>query len=131
MAHIGDLIPKAGIYTDPGVIVEKKEDGTVVVDTEPMTVHKYHRYSNTSGLNEQEKNKYNAILDEIYASNESDVQKINGIQQNIDTLKVNPENHKIVQYLRNQQAHLVRKAKELPRTYNWDTSNIRGLKPEK
>ncbi|MDQ3233052.1 MAG: hypothetical protein M3Q07_14645, partial [Pseudobdellovibrionaceae bacterium] len=103
MPHIGDLISKAGIYTNPGVITEKKEDGTVVIDTEPMSVNKYHRYTNTTGLNEDEKNKFNGILDQIYTK-EDDVEKIQGIQQNIDTLKVDPQNQKIVQYLRNQQA---------------------------
>ena len=129
MANIGDLVPKAGIYTNPGVVVEKKDDGTVVIDTEPMTIHKYHRYTNTTGLNENEKNRFNSILDEIYQS-ENDVEKINGIQVNIDRLKVDPKNTKIVQYLRNQQSHLIRKAKELPRSYNWDAANIRNLPKE-
>jgi hypothetical protein len=128
MPHIGDLIPKAGIYTNPGVVTEKKDDGTVVIDTEPMTVNKYHRYANTTGLNEEEKNKFNGILDEIYTK-ENDVEKINDIQQNIDKLKVDPQNQKIVQYLRNQQAFLIRQAKNLPRTYNADASNIRGMRP--
>lgn len=127
MSNIGDMVHKAGIYTNPGVVVEKKDDGTVVVDTEPMTIHKYHRYTNTSGLTEEEKNTFNQILDEIYKK-EDDVEKINDIQQNIDKLKVDPNNSNVVQYLRNQQAHLIRQAKQLPRTYNWDASNIRGLK---
>ena len=126
MANIGDLVPKAGIYTNPGVITEKKEDGTVVVDTEPMTIHKYHRYANTTGLNEQEKNTFNEILDNIYQA-QDDVEKINGIQQNIDRLKVDPKNSKVVQYLRNQQSHLIRQARDVPREYNWDAGNIRGL----
>ncbi|SMF21665.1 hypothetical protein [Pseudobacteriovorax antillogorgiicola] len=130
MASIGDLVPKAGIYTNPGVVVEKKEDGTVVIDTEPMTLHKYHRYTNTTGLSEKEKNTFNQILDSIY-QNEDDVEKINGIQKNIDRLKVDPSNSKIVQYLRNQQSHLIRKAKDLPRTYNWDASAIRALPKDK
>lgn len=129
MANIGDLVPKAGIYTNPGVVVEKKEDGTVVVDTEPMEVHKYHRYTNTTGLSENEKMTFNSILDNIYQS-EDDVVKINEIQKNIDKLKVDPVNSKIVQYLRNQQSHLIRKSEELPRTYNWDASNIRDLAKE-
>jgi hypothetical protein len=109
-------------------VTEKKDDGTVVIDTEPMSVNKYHRYTNTTGLNEEEKNKFNGILDEIYTK-EDDVEKINDIQQNIDKLKVDPQNQKIVQYLRNQQAYLIRQAKNLPRTYNYDASNIRGMKP--
>ena len=129
MTQIGDLISKAGIYTNPGVITEKKEDGTVVIDTEPMTVNKYHRYANTTGLNEDEKNKFNNILDTIYTK-EDDVEKINDIQQNIDKLKVDPQNQKIVQYLRNQQAFLIRQAKKLPREYNYDAANIRGLKQD-
>ncbi len=127
MTNIGDLVPKAGIYTNPGVVTEKKEDGTVVIDTEPMTLNKYHRYANTTGLDEKEKDTFNAILDDIYKK-ENDVEKINDIQMSIDKLKVDPQNQKIVQYLRNQQAHLIRKAKELPRMYNTDTSNLRGHK---
>lgn len=128
MPQIGDLVSKAGMYTNPGVITEKKEDGTVVIDTEPMTVNKFHRYANTTGLNEDEKTKFNGILDEIYTK-EDDVEKINDIQLSIDKLKVDPQNVKIVQYLRNQQAFLIRQAKKLPRTYNYDASNIRGFKP--
>ena len=130
MAQIGDLVPKAGIYTNPGVVVEKKEDGTVVIDTEPMTINKYHRYTNTTGLSENEKATFNGILDNIYQS-EDDVVKINEIQKNIDKLKVDPINSKIVQYLRNQQSHLIRKSRELPRSYTWDASNIRDLPKEK
>lgn len=127
MAQIGDLISKAGIYTNPGVVTEKKDDGTIVIDTEPMAVNKFHRYTNTTGLSEDEKMKFNAILDEIYTK-EDDVEKINDIQINIDKLKVDPQNQKIVQYLRNQQAYLIRQAKKLPRTYNYDTSNLKGMK---
>jgi len=117
MANIGDLVPKSGIYTNPGVVIAKQKDGTSTVDTDPMTINKYHRYANTSGLNENEKAKFNNILDQIYLK-EDDVDKINDIQVEIDNLRADPENHRIVQYLRNQQAHLIRHAKELPRTYN-------------
>lgn len=123
MAQIGDLVPKAGIYTQAGVVVEKKHDGSVTVDTDPMVVNKYHRYANTSGLNEREKEMFNNILDQIYQKND-DLEKINGIQSEIDRLKSDPGNQNIVQYLRNQQSYLVRQAKTLPRTYNWDEGNI-------
>ncbi len=43
MANIGDLVPKTGIYTNPGVVTQKNDDGTVIVDTEPMTMNKFHR----------------------------------------------------------------------------------------
>lgn len=125
MAEIGDLINKAGIYTNPGVVVAKKEDGSVQVDTEPMTIHKYHRYTNTTGLSEQEKAKFNAILDVIYQQ-EDDVSKINDIQNEVDKLKVDPANRNIVQYLRNQQAQLIRTAQELPRYYTWDEAKIKS-----
>lgn len=126
MAQIGDLVPKSGLYTNPGVVTEKKEDGSVVIDTEPMALNKYHRYTNTTGLSETEKNTFNNILDTIYTK-ENDVEKINDIQTNIDQLKTDPNNQKLVQYLRNQQAHLIRKAKELPRSYSMEESAIRGL----
>jgi hypothetical protein len=125
MTQIGDLVPKAGIFTNPGVITEKKPDGTVTIDTEPMSVNKYHRYTNTTGLSEGEKIKFNEILDQIYQK-ESDVDKLNDIQKEIDHLKGDPANKNIVQYLRNQQATLVRKARELPREYNLDEAHVKG-----
>ena len=124
MAQIGDLVPKAGVYTNPGVVTEKRPDGTVTVDTEPLTVSQYHRYTNTSGLTQAEKQKFNGILDEIYMK-EDDVEKINDIQVSIDGLKVDPANSKIVQYLRNMQAHLIRSAKTLPRSYNFDEAKLK------
>ncbi len=124
MTQIGDLIPKAGMYTNPGVVTEKRSDGTVTVDTEPMSVHKYHRYANTTGLSEAEKNKFNEILDQIYAK-DSDVDKLNDIQKEIDSLKADPANTNVVQYLRNQQATLIRKSRELPRQYTWDEAHVK------
>jgi hypothetical protein len=123
MANIGDLVPKAGIYTEQGVVTEKRPDGTVVIDTEPLEVNKYHRHTNTSGLTEHEKNQFNAILDQIYSKSD-DVEKINDIQTEIDRLKIDPANRNVVQYLRNQQSHLIREARQLPRTFTWDEAKI-------
>ena len=39
--QIGDLVQKAGIYTKPGVVVEKKDDGTVLIDTDQKEIEKY------------------------------------------------------------------------------------------
>ena len=123
MAHIGDLVPKSGIYTEPGVIVEKKEDGTAVVDTEPLEINKYHRYSNTTGLTQDEKMRFNQILDEIYKT-DSGVDRLNEIQKEIDRLRLEPQNKNIVRYLRNQQSILIREVKTLPRFYTQDTDRL-------
>ncbi len=125
MAYVGDLVPKSGMYTEPGVITEKKDNGGVVIDTEPLTLNKYHRYMNTTGLTEDEKNRFNQILDEIY-HNEDDVEKLNEIQQQIDNLKTDPENKNLVQYLRNQQASLIRQSRKLPRYYNSDEAQVKS-----
>ena len=129
-AKIGDLIHKAGMYTNPGVVTEKKEDGTVSIDTEPLSVNKFHRYTNTTGLSLEEKNKFNDILDKIY-QNPNDIEKLNDIQKEIDELKIDPVNRNIVQYLRNQQAVLIRKARGLPRFYNWDELQLNGIKKDR
>ena len=128
--HIGDMINKAGVYTNPGVVTQKKEDGTIKVDTDPMALNKYHRYMNTTGLNESEKNTFNEILDQIYSADDTDVEKINEIQNNIDELKVDPKKAKIVMYLRNQQSHLIRTTEKLPDHYSWDSQNLRQFKDE-
>ncbi len=123
MAHIGDVVAKSGIYTEPGVVIEKKADGNVVVDTDPMKVSQYHRYTNTSGLTEVEKNTFNNVLDEIYRK-ENDVEKINGIQDEIDKLRTEPANQNIVRYLKNQQAYLIRETKKLPNVYTTDQTKV-------
>ena len=116
MSKIGDLIPKTGIYTNPGVITQKKDDGTVKIDTDPMSVNKYHRYTNTTGLSEGEKNRFNKILDDIY-EDDDDVARIDKIQNEIDELRKDPKNEKVVQYLKNQQSHLIRESRKLPNSY--------------
>ena len=123
MAHIGDLVPKSGIYTEPGVVMEKKDDGSLVVSTEPLAVNKYHRYTNTTGLSEPEKVQFNEMLDQIYQK-DHDTDRINDIQTEIDRLKTDPTSHNIVQYLRNQQAYLVRQTHKLPPTYQTDESSV-------
>ena len=123
--NIGDVVARSGIYTEPGVVMEKKPDGTVVVDTEPMTMNKFHRYANTTGLSEAEKSQFNGILDQIYQKT-NDIERINDIQLEVDKLRQNPENQNVVRYLRNQQAFLVRQARGLPRVYQTDETNVKG-----
>ena len=123
MAHIGDFVPKSGVFHEPGVVVKKNNDGTVIIDTEPVEIHKYHRYLDTTGLSKSDKNKLNSILDEIY-KNDDDMEKLNDLQKEMDLLKKDPENVHIVKYLENQQSVLIRKAKDLPRTYIQDESKI-------
>ena len=124
MTHIGDLVPKSGIYTDPGVVIEKKPDGSVVVDTEPLAINKYHRYRNTTGLTLSEKERFNSILDKIYKNSDNKM-RIAEIQKEIDELRLDPESYQIVNYLRNQQSELVRLAKVLPRFYNVSEASIK------
>ena len=124
MANIGDLVPKSGVYTEPGIVIEKKEDGTVLIDTEPMKVNAYHRYTNTTGLTENEKNEFNGILDQIYAK-ENDMDRLNDLQTEIDRLKQDPVSKNIVQYLRHQQSFLIRQARQLPQTYQWDEAQLK------
>lgn len=123
--NIGDVVARSGIYTEPGVVTERKQDGTVVVDTEPMSMNKFHRYANTTGLSEAEKMQFNGILDQIYQKT-NDIERINDIQLEVDKLRQNPENQNVVRYLRNQQAFLVRQARGLPRVYQTDETNVKG-----
>jgi hypothetical protein len=122
---IGDMISRAGTFTEPGVVVDRRPDGTVLVDTEPNTVSQYHRYTNTTGLTEEEKHHFNSILDQIYQK-ENDIERINDIQNEIDKLRLNPSNQNVVRYLRNQQAFLIREARGLPRMYQTDERAVKG-----
>jgi hypothetical protein len=123
--NIGDIVSRSGNYTEPGVVVERRVDGTVLVDTEPNTVSQYHRYTNTTGLSEEEKNQFNGILDQIYQKT-NDIERINDIQNEIDKLRMNPDSQNVVRYLRNQQAFLIREARGLPRMYQTDDRHVKG-----
>lgn len=123
--NIGDVVPRSGNYTEPGVVVERRPDGNVIVDTDPLTVSKFHKYSNTTGLSEEEKNQFNDILDQIYQKT-NDIERINDIQTEIDKLRMNPSNQNVVRYLRNQQAFLIREARGLPRMYQTDERFVKG-----
>jgi hypothetical protein len=123
--NIGDVVARSGNYTEPGVVVEKRADGSVVVDTEPMSVSQYHKYTNTTGLSEDEKNQFNSILDQIYQKT-NDIERINDIQNEIDKLRMNPSSQNVVRYLRNQQAFLIREARGLPRMYQTDEKFVKG-----
>jgi hypothetical protein len=125
MVKIGDMVPKAGIYTKPGVVTQKSENGMVTIDTDPLAINQYHRHSNTTGLNETDKLKFNEILDRIYQFPD-DAGRVTGIQEEIEKLETNPENKGIVQYLRNQQMMLIRRSGSTPRTYQWDEQNLSG-----
>lgn len=115
---IGDYVPKSGIYTKPGVIVAKNEDGSVVVDTAPEVVEQYHRYANTSGLTVEEKAQFNAIMDAVTDLNEP-IAQLEMIDKKIAELRTDPQKNKeVMQALRNQQAKLIRKSGDLPRLYN-------------
>lgn len=122
--QVGDYVPKAGIYTKPGVVTDKKEDGTVVIDTSAEFIRQYHRHTNTSGLTVEEKDRFNGIMDEIMEM-KSDSDKINQLQGKIDELKTEPTSRRIVETLRNQQAELIRLSRELPRVFNFDGNQLR------
>lgn len=121
--QIGDLVNKAGIYTKPGVVLEKKDDGTVVIDTAEDQIKRFHRHSNTTGLTPEEKDRFNAIMDDVMQA-ESNSARINDLQMKIDQMREDPNTAKLSQALRNEQAQLIRISRELPRVYNYDPNKI-------
>jgi hypothetical protein len=122
--QVGDFVAKAGIYTKPGVVIEKRDDGTVLIDTEPSVIDQYHRHTNTTGLTPEEKDSFNTIMDDIMANPEN-TERINMLQGQIDLLVKDTENRRVVTALRNQQAELIRFARELPRVYSFEGEKIR------
>lgn len=123
--QIGDFVPKAGIYTKPGIVVEKKEDGTVVIDTDPKQIEKYHKYANTSGLTPEEKSRFNSIMDEVMEATD-DGDRLNRLQEKIDMVRTEPNGKRVFDTLVNQQSTLIRYAKALPKVYSYDSEKITG-----
>ena len=114
---IGDFVPRAGIYTNPGVVVDKKENGDLVIDTDPEAIKKFHRHSVTNGLTVEDKERFNIIMDEIMAGETTGSTKINTLQAFIDDLKADPASLKVANALKTEQAQLIRLSKDLPRIY--------------
>ncbi len=115
--QIGDLVPRAGIYTKPGVVAEVKPDGNVVVNTDPEEIKKYHRHAVTTGLTPEDKEKFNTIMDSVMEIKNDAGGRLNLLQTTMDELKRDPNNKKVTGALHNQQAVLIRKSRELPRIY--------------
>lgn len=122
--QLGDYVLKAGIYSKPGVVVEKQESGNVVIDTDPEAIKMYHRHTNTTGLSPEEKDMFNQIMDSVQAA-ESNGDKINQLQKSIDEVKIDPKNRRVAETLRNEQASLIRLSKELPRVYTMEEKRLR------
>jgi len=123
--QIGDYVPKAGIYTKPGIVIEKKEDGTVVIDTDPKQIERFHKYANTSGLTPEEKTRFNSIMDEVMEAG-GDAERINRLQEKIDLVRHEPNGKRVFDTLVNQQSTLIRFANALPRVYSYDSQQITG-----
>lgn len=121
--QIGDFVPRAGIYTKPGVVTEKKENGDVVVDTDPAKIEQYHRYAITTGLTPEDKDKFNAIMDEVMHMQSND-ERLNSLQDTIDKLKNEPGNKKVTGALHNEQAVLIRMSRELPKVYQVSSDKL-------
>jgi Na+/phosphate symporter len=124
-AHIqvGDMVNRAGIYTKPGVVIEKNEDGTVTIDTDAEAVKEYHRHANTTGLTPEDKERFNGIMDDIMDMSENS-ERLNDLQAKIDELRLDPESKKLMQALKNEQSSLIRMARELPRVFTYDSGKI-------
>ena len=123
--QVGDFVPRAGIYTNPGVVSQIKQNGDVVVDTDPEMIAKYHRYAITTGLTLQDKEKFNAIMDSV-AQMQSNDERLNSLQRNIDELRETPNSKEVSQSLLNMQAVLIREAKELPRVFSVAADKFQG-----
>jgi hypothetical protein len=63
-------------------------------------------------------------MDDIMANPEN-TERINMLQGQIDLLVKDTENRRVVTALRNQQAELIRFARELPRVYSFEGEKIR------
>jgi len=122
--QIGDYVPKVGIYTNPGVVAEKKDDGTIIIDTDKEKIKQFHRHSITTGLTPKEKDMFNDIMDDIMSIGENS-QRIIELQAKIDQLRSNPANKKVTDSLKNEQAQLIRWSKDLPKVYNTAPEKVR------
>lgn len=122
--QVGDYVSKAGIYTKPGVVTEKKEDGTVVIDTDPDLIKKFHRHSNTNGLSLEDKERFNNIMDDVMKL-EDNGERLSKLQQTIDELRADPGSKRVADSLRNEQSQLIRLTRELPRVYDYNAKDLR------
>lgn len=122
--QIGDYVPKVGIYTNPGVVKEKKDDGTVIIDTDKDMIKKFHRHSITTGLTPDEKDRFNNIMDDVMSLKQN-TERILVLQEKIDKMRNDPKEKKVSDFLRNEQAQLIRWSRELPKVYDAQPEKLR------
>lgn len=122
--QIGDYVSKVGIYTNPGVVEDKNEDGTIIVNTDKEEIQRYHRHSITTGLTPDEKDIFNDIMDGVMDI-EANSDRIIELQGIIDEMRGDPELKSVSDRLRNEQAQLIRLSRELPQIYFTQPEKLR------
>ncbi len=123
--EVGDLVSTTGNFSQSGVVVEKKADNQIVISSDPKDVSKYHRYSTTTGLTLEEKEKFNSIMDEI-SKTPNLIDEISLIQIKINELKNKEDSGKVTSVLQNKQAELIRKSQELPMVYEVGVEQVQS-----
>lgn len=122
--EIGDYVTRAGVYTEPGVVIDKDEDtGVVTVDTSEETINEYHKYANTTGMTLEQKREFNDIMESVMSA-DNDPERVKMIQSKIDQLRLDEKNVPIVSTLRNEQNALIRRSEELPRIYTTSSTEL-------
>ena len=127
--QIGDYVSSCGIFTKPGVIIEKKDDGTLVIDTDPTVISEYKKYGDVTGLPPEQKAQFNDILDNVYSQDNAGEQ-VNLLETKINELRLDPTKADLVINLRGEQSKLIRESKALPRVYSVDYERVVGSRAD-
>ena len=118
----GDIVYGPG--GKPG-IVQKRDSltGKLTVENQGPEYQKARKYGFINGLPGPERAQYQAIIDKV-REHEDPKMRISALSTQIDELKDDPRNHRLVRYLESEMAHIMFSEEISPRTYKLDEEKI-------
>ena len=118
--QVGDALFLPG--SRPAVVRGRDENsGGLVVDTDAQAVSEEHRHGYINGLEPEERNAFNAILDQVRETQDP-LTRIDILQARISELSQDqaPQSRKMARYLTSEMAHLMHMSGIRPRHFTLD-----------
>jgi hypothetical protein len=88
---------------------------------EATTTELRHGYLN--GLSEDERKVFNDTLDAVRGSEQTE-EKVKMMSESIESLRQDPKNYRIVQYLQSQMSHIIQSEGYRPKIYSVPASSV-------
>lgn len=111
---------------EPGIVRDRNEvTGKLKVDTDVKAVKTDMRHGYINGLTGEQREQFNAILDEVKASTEDPTERISKLDTKVKELEMDPHQLGLSRYVRAEMVHIMNSNGIKPREYSVQESKIK------